>query len=179
MRARVPGSRGVVADGEADVVKLAVRFGDHGGDGAEGVTAGGVFVGAEVAGVGQVTGAHAAGGVVVVVVVVVVNGASVRWRCCSLAGHEAEDGVGDLLLVELGLAGLVEVAGGLAKLLVGEIVEGLVDGDVAGAQSVAVEGAGDAGAKVAFWWMSASKASQAGWWRAVMISASHLRAGGN
>jgi len=41
----------------------------------------------------------------------------------------------DLLLVELGLAGAVEVAGGLAKLFVGEVVEGLVNGDVAGAQA--------------------------------------------
>ena len=31
------------------------------------------------------------------------------------AGHEAENRVGDLLLVELGLAGLVEIAGGRAE----------------------------------------------------------------
>jgi len=41
--------------------------------------------------------------------------------------------MGDLLLVELRLAGLVEISGGLAKLLVGEIVERLVNGHGAGA----------------------------------------------
>jgi len=34
-----------LAHGEQETVKLAVGFGDHGGDGAEGVPAGGVFVG--------------------------------------------------------------------------------------------------------------------------------------
>jgi len=52
-----------------------------------------------------------------------------------------------LLLVELGLAGAVEMAGGLAKLLVGEIVERLVGGDVAGAESVTVKGPRDTGAQ--------------------------------
>ena len=70
-----------------------------------GVAAGGVFVGAEVAGVGQVAGADGAGGLVVVVGVVVVNGAVGDVALLLFDGHEAEDGVGDLLLVELGLAG--------------------------------------------------------------------------
>ncbi|MEI6780561.1 MAG: hypothetical protein WCQ21_06515 [Verrucomicrobiota bacterium] len=61
--------------------------------------------------------------------------------------HKAEDGMGDLLLVELGLAGVVEVAGGLAKLFVDEVVEGLINDNVAGPQSVAVESTGDPGAK--------------------------------
>jgi hypothetical protein len=62
-------------------------------------------------------------------------------------GHEAEDGVGELLLVELGLAGAIEVTGGLAEFLVGQVIEGLLNHDIAGAQSVAVQGAGDAGAE--------------------------------
>ena len=136
-----------LADGEHDVIKLAVGCGDHGGDGAERVPAGGVFVGPDVAGVWQVTGADAAGGVVVVVGVRLVNRQVGDVALLLFDGHEAEDGVGDLLLVELRLAGLVEVAGGLAKLLVGEIVERLVGGDVACAESVTVKGAGDAGAQ--------------------------------
>ena len=36
----------IVPDGKAEVVKLAVLLGDHRGDGAESITAGGVFVGA-------------------------------------------------------------------------------------------------------------------------------------
>ena len=55
--------------------------------------------------------------------------------------------MGDLLLVELGLAGVVEVAGGCAKLFVDEVVEGLINNNVAGPQSVAVESTGDPGAK--------------------------------
>ena len=74
-------------------------------DGAEGVTAGGVFVGGDVAGVGQAAGADGAGRLVVVVGVVIVNGAVGNVALLLFAGHEAEDGVGDLLLVELGLAG--------------------------------------------------------------------------
>jgi hypothetical protein len=35
-----------VPGGQAEVVKLAVLLGDHRGDGAEGITVGGVFVGA-------------------------------------------------------------------------------------------------------------------------------------
>ncbi len=45
------------------------------------------------------------------------------------------------------LPALVEIAGGCAKLFVDEVVEGLINDNVAGAQSVAVEGASDAGAK--------------------------------
>ena len=45
----------------------------NGGNGAEGIAAGGVFVGGDAAGVGQVAGADAAGGVVVVVGVGFVN----------------------------------------------------------------------------------------------------------
>ena len=101
---------------------------------------GGVFVGGDPAGVGK-DGA----GLVVVVVGVIVNGAGGEVALLLFAGHEAEDGVGDLLLVELGLAALVEVAGGLAKLFVNQIVERLVNGNVTGAESVAVEGAGDPG----------------------------------
>ncbi len=80
-----------------------------------------------------------------VVVVVIVNGAGGEVALLLFAGHEAEDGVGDLLLVELGLAALVEVAGGLAEFLVGEVVQGVVHNDIAGAEAVAVEGAGDPG----------------------------------
>lgn len=134
------------AHGEEEVVKLAVGCGDHGGDGAERVPAGGVFVGANVAVVWQVTGANTAGGVVVVVVVLVLNAAIGHLALLLFAGHEAEDGMGDLLLVELGLAGLVEISGRLAKLLVGEIVKRLVHGGGAGAESVTVKGTRDAGA---------------------------------
>ena len=54
------------------------------------------------------------------------------------AGHEAQNGVGDLLLVELRLAGLVEISGRLAKLLVREIIQRLVNGGGAAAKSKAV-----------------------------------------
>ena len=135
----------IVADGEAEVVEFAVLVGDHGVNSAEGVTAGGVFVGGNVAGVGQAAGADRAGRLVVVVGVVIVNGAVGNMALLLFDGHEAENGMGDLLLVELGLAGAVEIAGGLPKLLVGEVVKGVIDGNVAGAQSVTVEGAGDAG----------------------------------
>ena len=135
----------IVADGEAEVVEFAVLVGDHGVNSAEGVTAGGVFVGGDVAGVGQAAGADRAGRLVVVVGVVIVNGAVGNVALLFFDGHEAENGMGDLLLVELGLAGAVEIAGGLPKFLVGEVVEGFIDGNVAGAQSVTVEGAGDAG----------------------------------
>ena len=47
-------------------------------------------------------------------------------------------GVGDLLLIELRLAGLVEISSRLAKLLVDEIVERLVNGGGAAAQTKAV-----------------------------------------
>ncbi len=95
----------VVADGKPEVVKLAVLLGDHRGDGADGVAAGGVFVGAQVGGVGQVAGADGAGGLVVVVGGVVVNGAVGEVALLLLDVHKAEDGMGELLLVELGLAG--------------------------------------------------------------------------
>ena len=136
-----------LAHGKHEVVKLALLCGDHGVNGAEGVTAGGVFIGGQVAGVGNVAGANTAGGVVVVVGVRFVNGEVGDVALLLLARHEAEDGVGDLLLVELRLAGLVEVAGGLAKLLVGEIINGLVGGDVACAESETVKGAGNAGSQ--------------------------------
>ena len=68
----------IVPDGKAEVVKLAVLLGDHRGDGAESITAGSVFVGAYVGGVGQAAGAYGAGGLVVVVGAVVVNGQSAR-----------------------------------------------------------------------------------------------------
>ena len=136
-----------LAHGEHEVVKLAVWFGDHGVNGAEGVPAGGVFVGRQVARVGQVTGANTAGDVVVVVGVLLVDGEVGQVALLLFAGHEAEDGVGDLLLVELRLAGLVKIAGGLAELFVDEVVERLVNGDVAGAETVTVKGADDAGAK--------------------------------
>ena len=77
----------------------------------------------------------------------VVNGAVGEVALVLLHVHKAEDGMGELLLVELGLAALVEIAGGCAKLFVDEVVEGLINDNVAGAQSVAVEGASDAGAK--------------------------------
>ena len=48
--------------------------------------------------------------------------------------------MGDLLLIELRLAGLVEVAGGRAKLLVGEIIQRLVHGDVAGVIQACLDG---------------------------------------
>jgi len=106
--------------------------------------------GGEVAGVGQVTGAVRAARAIrdcFFVGVIWHDGQVGQVALLLLAGHVTQDGMGDLLLVELGLAGLVEVAGGLAELLVGEIVEGLVQGDVAGAESVAVKGTGDAGAQ--------------------------------
>ncbi len=136
-----------LADGEHEVVKLALLFGDHGGDGAKRVTAGGVLVGGQVAGVWQMTGADAAGGVVVVVGVGLVNGDVGDVALLLFDGHEAQHGVGDLLLIKLRLAGLVEVAGGLAKLLVDEIIKCLVNSRGAGAQTKAVEGTGDAGAQ--------------------------------
>ena len=114
-----------LADGEHEVVKLALLCGDHGGDGAERVTAGGVFVGGQVAGVWQTTRADAAGRVVVVVGVFCVNGEVGDVALLFFDGHEAQHGVGDLLLVELRLAGLVEIAGRLAKLFVDEVINRL------------------------------------------------------
>ena len=93
------------------------------------------------------TGAKGGGGLVVVLGVVEGNGAIGHVALLLLARHEAEDGMGDLLLVELGRAGLVVVAGRLAKLLVGQVVEGLVHGHVTGAEAETVEGTGHAGAE--------------------------------
>ena len=127
-----------LADGEHDGVKLAVLVGNHGGDGAERVTTGGVFVGREVVGVGQMAGADAAGVRVVVVGIFGVNGQVGHVALLLLAGHEAQNGVRDLLLVELGLAGLVEITCRLAKLLVDEVIKRLVNGGRAAAQTKTV-----------------------------------------
>ena len=97
--------------------------------------------------VGQVAGADGAGGLLVVVGVVVVNGAVGDVALLLFDGHEANNRVRDLLLVELRLAALVEIAGGCAKLFAGQVVEGLLNHDITGAQSVAVEGASDASAE--------------------------------
>ena len=53
-------------------------------------------------------------GRVVVVVVLVLDGGVGHVALLLLAAHVAEHGVRDLMLVELGLAGAVEVTGGLA-----------------------------------------------------------------
>jgi hypothetical protein len=134
-----------LADGEHDVVKLAVWFGDHRMNGAAGVTAGGVFIGSDVAGIGQVAGANAAGSIVVAVIGH--DGQVGDVALLLLPAHVTQNGVRDLLLVELRLAGLVEISGGRAKLFVGEIVRHLVNGDVAGAKSVTVKDACDASAQ--------------------------------
>ena len=120
-----------LADGEHDAVKLALWFGNHGGDGAKGITAGGVFIRADVSGVGQVTSADAirAG----VVVVFLVNRQVGHVALLLFAKHEAQNRMGDLLLIKLRLVGLVEISGGLAKLLVREIIKRLVNGGGAGA----------------------------------------------
>ncbi len=135
-----------LADGEHEVVKLALLFGDHGGNGAERVTAGGVFVWGQVAGVWQTTCTNTTGDVVVVVGVGFVNGEVGDVSLLFFDGHEAQHGVGDLLLIKLWLAGLVEIAGGLAKLFVDEIIKRLVNSGGASAQTKAVEGTGNAGA---------------------------------
>ena len=137
-----------LADGQHEAVKLAVAVRNHGGDGAEGVKAGGVFVGPEVAGVGHVTSAVRAA--LAIMKCLLVGVISHDDKVCDVAlllfaRHEAQNGVGDLLLIELRLAGLVEITGGGAKLFVGEIVERLVNGHAAAAESVAVKGATDAG----------------------------------
>ena len=108
----------------------------HGGNGAEGVKAGGVFIGAEVAGVGHVAGPVCAALAMMKCLLVGVISHDDKVGDVALllfAGHEAQNGVGDLLLVELGLAGLVEITGGGAKLLVAQIIERLVNGGGAAA----------------------------------------------
>jgi hypothetical protein len=94
-------------------------------DGAKGITSGGVFIGGNPASVGEMTGAHTAGGGLVVVVFVL-NGGVGHVALLLFARHVTEHGVRDLVLVELGLAGAVEITGGLAEFLAGghgEVVE--------------------------------------------------------
>ena len=88
-----PRQRAWLADGKHDGIKLAVLVGNHGGDGAKGIAAGGVFVGADVSGVGHVASADAAGGVVVVVCVGFVNRQVGHVALLLFAGHEGQDGV--------------------------------------------------------------------------------------
>ena len=117
----------VFSDGEPKVVQFAIGFGNHGENGAGGATTGGVFVRSNLADVRKVNDAR---GRVVVVEVCVVKGAVGDVALVLFDGHEAKDGVGDLLLVELGFAGAVEIAGGLAKFLVDEVIEGFINGNV-------------------------------------------------
>ena len=135
-----------LADGEQEVVKLALLCGDHGGDGAKRVAAGGVFVWGQVAGVWQVTRTVRAARGRFLVGVLCHDVQVGHVTLLFFDGHEAQHGVGDLLLVELCLAALVEISGGLAKLFVDEIINRLVNGGGAVAQTKAVKGTGNAGA---------------------------------
>ena len=145
-RGAVPGAAvlAVVTDGEPEVVEFVVLLRDEGAEGAEGVLAGGVFVRGDLVGIGEATGVDGGGGVVVGVGVGVVDGIVGEVAAAVDGAEVGIDGVIDVVAAELGLAGLVEVAGGGAELFVDEVVEGFVNGNVAGAEAEAFKGAGNA-----------------------------------
>lgn len=140
------GAEAVATDGEPEVVEFVVFLRDKGAEGAESVLTGGVFVGGDLVGVGEATGVDGGGGLVVGVGVGVVDGVVGEVAAAVDGAEVGTDGEVNVVAAELGLAGLVEVAGGGAELFVDEVVEGFVNGDVGGAEAEGGESAGDAGA---------------------------------
>ena len=107
-----------LAQREQEVVEFGVLVLNHDGDEAEGIAAGGSFVGRDVADIREMASSDGAGQILGMVGVVFVDGEVGQMALLLFAGHEGQDSVADLAAVEHGLAGLVEILGGGAEVFV-------------------------------------------------------------